>query len=111
LGVVYGEKGEYGKMAEAYDKSLAISSNFKENIEQSKQYYWATLFNRGVKSYQEGVNTQSEDSSRVHFSKAANNFETAIEIIPDSADAYKNLAFVYMNTGEYDKAVEPLREL
>jgi len=111
LGVVYGEKAEYGKMAEAYDKSLAISSNFKENIEQSKQYYWATLFNRGVKSYQEGVNTQSEDSSRVHFSKAANNFETAIEIIPDSADAYKNLAFVYMNTGEYDKAVEPLREL
>ncbi len=111
LGVVYGEKEEYSKMAEAYDKSLSISKNFKDNIDQSRQYYWATLFNRGVKSYQSGVNAQEEDSSQVHFSKAANYFEDAIEIIPDSADTYKNLAFVYMNQGKYDKAVEPLRTL
>jgi tetratricopeptide (TPR) repeat protein len=111
LGVVYGETEQYEKMVEAYNNSLEISSNFKENIDESKQYYWATLFNRGVKSYQAGINTQDEDSSKVHFSKAAENFDTAIDIIPDSADAYKNLAFVYMNTGEYEKAVEPLREL
>lgn len=111
LGVVYGETEEYEKMIEAYNSSLAISNNFKENIDESKQYYWATLFNRGVKSYQSGVNTQSEDSSKIHFSRAADYFDTAIDIIPDSADAYKNLAFVYMNTGEYDKAVEPLRKL
>jgi tetratricopeptide (TPR) repeat protein len=111
LGVVYGEKEQYEKMADAYGKSLSISNNFKENIDQSKQYYWATLFNRGVKSYQEGVNSQSEDSSQVHFAKAANNFENAINIIPDSADTYKNLAFVYMNQGNYSKAVEPLKTL
>lgn len=111
LGVVYGEKNEYDKMNDSYNKSLAVSNNFKDNIEQSKQYYWTTLFNRGVKSYQEGVNSQNEDSSRVHFSKAANYFETAINIIPDSTDAYKNLAFVYINTREYDKAVEPLKKL
>jgi tetratricopeptide (TPR) repeat protein len=111
LGVVYGEKNEYNKMNDSYNKSLAVSNNFKDNIEQSKQYYWTTLFNRGVKSYQEGVNSQNEDSSRVHFSKAANYFETAINIIPDSTDAYKNLAFVYINTREYDKAVEPLKKL
>jgi tetratricopeptide (TPR) repeat protein len=111
LGVVYGEKNEYNKMNDSYNKSLAVSNNFKDNIEQSKQYYWTTLFNRGVKSYQEGVNSQNEDSSQVHFSKAANYFETAINIIPDSTDAYKNLAFVYINTREYDKAVEPLKKL
>lgn len=111
LGVVYGEKNEYDKMNDSYNKSLAVSNNFKDNIEQSKQYYWTTLFNRGVKSYQEGVNSQNEDSSRVHFSKAANYFETAINIIPDSTDAYKNLAFVYINTREYDKAAEPLKKL
>lgn len=111
LGVVYGEKNEYNKMNDSYNKSLAVSNNFKDNIEQSKQYYWTTLFNRGVKSYQEGVNSQNEDSSRVHFSKAANYFETAINIIPDSTDAYKNLAFVYINTREYDKAAEPLKKL
>ena len=111
LGVVYGEKNEYDKMVNAYNKSLSISNNFKENIEQSKQYYWATLFNRGVKSYQGGINSQSEDSSRVYFSNAVNYFETAIAIIPDSADAYKNLAFVYINMEEYEKAVKPLRKL
>jgi tetratricopeptide (TPR) repeat protein len=111
LGVVYGEKNEYNKMNDSYNKSLAVSNNFKDNIEQSKQYYWTTLFNRGVKSYQEGVNSQNEDSSQVHFSKAANYFETAINIIPDSTDAYKNLAFVYINTREYDKAAEPLKKL
>jgi len=111
LGVVYGETEDYAKMIDAYNKSLAISNNYKENIDESKQYYWATLFNRGVKAYQNGVNAQDEDSSKAHFSKAAQNFDMAIDIIPDSGDAYKNLAFVYMNTGEYEKAVDPLREL
>lgn len=111
LGVVYGEKDQYTKMADAYDKSLSISKNFEENIEKSKQYYWAALFNRGVKAYQEGVNAEIEDSSKVYFQRAAHNFEQAINILPDSADTYKNLAFVYLNTGDYDKAVNPLRKL
>ena len=111
LGVVYGEKEQYDKMVDVYNKSLAISSSFKENIDQSKQYYWGTLFNKGVKSYQDAVNSQDENSSMESFSKAANYFETAINIIPDSADTYKNLAFVYMNTGEYEKAISPLRKL
>jgi len=38
-------------------------------------------------------------------------FEYATKLEPDSADTYKNLAFVYMGAGENDKAVQPLQKM
>lgn len=109
LGYVYGEKGQYDKMIDEYNKSLSISKNYEENIIASRKYYWANLFNNGVKAYQRGVNSQNDDSSKVFLDKAANNFESALKLEPDSTDTYKNLAFVYMSAGELDKAVDPLK--
>ena len=109
LGYVYGEKEEYGKMMDAFDKSLSISKNFENDIKSSKAYYWANLFNNGVKQYQQGVNAQDKDSGKVYLGKAAESFENAIKIEPDSVDTYKNLAFVYMNQGDMDKAIDPLK--
>lgn len=110
LGFVYGEKEQYGKMTEAYNKSLSISSSYADQINQSRQYYWAAMFNRGVKAYQDGVNSTDEDSTKILLDRASNFFNQAIEILPDSADTYKNLAFVHLSTGNYDKAEEPLRK-
>jgi tetratricopeptide (TPR) repeat protein len=109
LGYVYGENGQYSEMMGAFNKSLSISKNFEENVTASRVYHWANLFNKGVKEYQEGVNSQNEDSSKIILDKAADSFKSAIIIEPDSVDTYKNLAFVYMNTGDLDKAEEPLR--
>jgi tetratricopeptide (TPR) repeat protein len=111
LGVVYGEKQQYEDMIKAFEQSLAISQNYKEYINDSQQYYWANAFNAGVKAYQEGVNSQNEDSSKVFLDKAAHLFELAIRLEPDSVDSYRNLAFVHMNTGDYDKAIEPLEKI
>ncbi len=109
LGYVNGEKGQFGEMMDAFDKSLSISKNFQEEISSSRIYYWVKLFNKGVKEYQSGVNTQDKDSNKVHLGKAAECFESAIRIEPDSIDTYKNLAFVYMNEGDMDKAIDPLK--
>jgi tetratricopeptide (TPR) repeat protein len=111
LGMTYGEKEDYSKMNEAFHKSLAIGNEFKSDIDNLKKYYWANMFNRGVGLYQRGVNSTDKDSSKIFFDKSMKMFEYAAQTEPDSADAYKNLAFVYMGAGENEKAIEPLQKL
>ena len=111
LGVVLGEKERYTEMVDAYSKSLSISKKFSENIASSKKYFWANLFNRGVNYYQMGAKAADKDSMKLSFEKSINAFTSAIEIEPDSADTYKNLAFVHMSAQDYDKAISPLEKL
>jgi tetratricopeptide (TPR) repeat protein len=108
LGVVYGEKNQYDEMTNAYDSSLAVSDKFKSNIHDSKLYYWANLFNKGVSLYQKGNKSQDTDSSKVYYGKSADAFENAIKIEPDTASTYQNLAFVYISEKDYDKAIPTL---
>ncbi|HSD65017.1 MAG TPA: tetratricopeptide repeat protein [Ignavibacteriaceae bacterium] len=113
LGVVYGEKGQYDKVIDSFDKSLAASNEYKSQIDDSKKYYWAQLFNSGVSYFQRGSNLAqtNPDSSKLAFDKSANMFEYATRLEPDSADTYKNLSFVYMATGDNEKAIQPLQKL
>ena len=108
LGVLYSEKEEYKNMTDAFNKSLAISENFKENITEMVLSHWVKEFNQGIKSFNTAVNATDEDSIKIHFDKAAGDFQNAIEIAPDSTDAYLNLAFVHIQTGDYNKAEETL---
>src|SRR5512135_1119830 len=41
LGYVYGEKDQYGDMIDAFNKSLAISNEFKSQIDDQNKYFWA----------------------------------------------------------------------
>ncbi|HEY6906504.1 MAG TPA: tetratricopeptide repeat protein, partial [Ignavibacteriaceae bacterium] len=84
---------------------------FKSQIDDQNKYFWANTFNRGVSYYQKGVGTTNEDSSKIWFDKSINMFEYAAKLEPDSADTYKNLAFVYMGAGQNEKAIEPLKKL
>jgi tetratricopeptide (TPR) repeat protein len=111
LGVVLGEKERYSEMTDAYNKSLSISNKFSENIGSSKKYFWANLFNKGVGYYQKGTKSDDKDSAKIYFDKSIDAFKSAIEVEPDSADTYKNLAFVYMSSQEYDNAISPLEKL
>lgn len=111
MGYVYGEQETYGKMMDAYNQSLQISNKYKDDITKQKQYYWAILFNRGVTFYQRGGKAANQDSSKVYYDKSIDAFQNAVKIEPDSADTYKNLAFVYMSLGENDQAIDPLKKL
>lgn len=111
LGVVFGEKERYTEMTDAYSKSLSISSKYSENISSSKKYFWANLFNKGVGYYQKGTKADDKDTAKLFYNKSIDAFKSAIEIEPDSADTYKNLAFVYMSSQEYDNAINPLEKL
>ena len=111
LGMVYGEKGEYDNMVNAYNSSLAASDQFSKDIHDSKVYYWANLFNKGVINYQNGNKAQDPDSVKVFYDKSSNAFENAIKIEPDSANTYRNLSFVYISEKNYDKAIPVLETL
>jgi tetratricopeptide (TPR) repeat protein len=111
LGIVYGEQEKYPEMIDAYNKSLAISDKFAENISNSKKYHWANLYNKGVSYYQRGSKATEQDSVKLLYDKSIEAFSSAIEIEPDSADTYKNLAFVHMSSAQYDKAIAPLEKL
>ncbi len=111
LGVVLGEKERHLEMIDAFDKSLAISKKYADNISSTKKYHWANLFNRGVAFYQRGNKTESQDSVKILYDKSIEAFSLAIKIEPDSADTYKNLAFVYMSSQKFDEAISPLEKL
>lgn len=111
LGYVQGEQSKFDDMVDSYDKSLAISKNFEKNISDSRKYFWAQAFNRGVNLYQRGVKTDDEDSAKVYYDKSIADFNSALRIEPDSGDTYKNLAFVYLSKGDNEAAIEPLKQL
>lgn len=111
LGFVQGEQGDFEGMVDSYDKSLAISKNFEKNINDSRKYFWAQAYNRGVSLYQRGVKSGDVDSAKIYYDKSIADFNSALKIEPDSADTYKNLAFVYLSKGDNEAAVQPLKEL
>jgi len=111
LGYVQGEQGNFNEMVNSYDKSLAISKSFEKNINDSRKYFWAQAFNRGVSLYQKGVKAADPDSAKIYYDKSISDFNSALRIEPDSADTYKNLAFVYLSKGDNEAAVAPLKQL
>ncbi len=111
LGYVLGEKGDIKGMLENFDKSAAISNKFAKNIDESKRYHWADGFNRGVQLFNKGAKYAGTDSSKAIFQEAIETFKGAIMCEPDSADTYKNLAYAYLNVGDQDAAIEPLKKV
>ncbi len=110
LGVVSAEKEQFEPMIDAWSKSLAISDKFKKDIENQKKYWWAQLFNKGVNMYQRGIKAP-EDSNEIFYDKSIDCFNYAVKLEPDSADTYKNLAFVYLSAQKFDEAIEPLQKI
>ncbi len=111
LGLVSGEQGDYPTLIDSYSKSLAISNLYEKDINQSKIYFWAQLFNQGVAFFQKGNNATDKDSAKLWYDKSINSFKTATQIEPDSLSTVKNLAFVYLSAQEYDNAIPPLQQL
>lgn len=111
MGVVYAEKGDYPKMVESFNQSLAISKTYEKDIRDYKKSAWVTVFNRGVAFFQRAAKTQDEDSMMVYFDRAIADFKASAEIEPDSADSYRNLAFAYMSKGDNESAIAPLQKI
>jgi len=111
LGYVLGEQGDIPAMISAFDKSLAISSKFSKDIDNSRKYYWQDSFNKGVGMFNRGSKATSPDTTKMFLNKAINSFKNAILCEPDSASTYKNLAYAYLNVGQKEDAVDALKKI
>lgn len=111
LGSLYGEKGQYKDMLEAFNKSLSISKRFAQNITDIKKSHWGSSFNKGVAFFNKAAKATNKDSVNANFDRAIQSFNNSIMIEPDSADTYKNLSFALIQAGRQDEATKPLEDL
>lgn len=87
LGKALGQKGRLVEMAKEFETSLSLSNKYAKDIAQMRTYYYAETFNTGVKY------AQASD-----WQKAGDAFSTALAIDATQPEAYKNLAYVYLQT-------------
>ncbi len=111
LGTLYADDEKFDSMLVCFKSSLEISKKFEKEITNKKLVTWGDLFNKGVAFYQKAGKTEDTDSSKSYYVSSSTAFEKAITVMPDSPNTYKYLAYVYLNMGEYEKAIEPLNTL
>ncbi|MCZ6701922.1 MAG: tetratricopeptide repeat protein [Ignavibacteria bacterium] len=111
MGYTYGEMGNMDSLLVGYDNSLAVSNKFEKEINDSKIFYWVNKFNLGVNLFQRGNKTSDDDSAKIFYDKSIDAFNSAAMLEPDSADTYKNMAFVYMRSGRNKEAIKPFKQL
>ncbi len=99
LGEAYGEKGKFAEMIEAFEKSIAVDPKFEPQIKQTREKFWVKSYNAGVN----GFNKQDMDV-------AMKGFKEATILMPDRADAYRNLAVAYANKDMIDEAIATLKK-
>lgn len=111
LGYLYGEEGDVPNMLQSFTKSLEASNKFGSQIAESKRYYWATSFNKGVSFFNNGAKASTKDSMNMFFEKAITQFNNAILCEPDSAITYSNLVYAYLNMGRTEEAIPHLKTM
>lgn len=111
LGYILGEEQDIENMLINYEKSLAASSKFKDDIINSKLYYWGKNFNGGVSYFNKSTSAANEDSAKMFMDYSIKSFKNSIACQPDSAISYQNLVYSYFNIGQHDLAIEPIKKL
>jgi protein O-GlcNAc transferase len=98
LGLAYGQKSEWEKMAGNFDKSLAIGPLFEPQIKNERDKYWVTTFNGGV------AKINAKDGKEPDLTGAIEQFATCIVIDPKRIDAYRNLAVTHLRANNQEAA-------
>ncbi len=111
LGGLYSEEGNITEMLKSFDNSLAVSKKFEPQILDYKKYTWQTSFNKGVSFFNNAIKTTKEDSMKIFFGKAIDQFNNSIACEPDSTIGYENVAAAYLNMGETDSAIPVMEKL
>jgi tetratricopeptide (TPR) repeat protein len=102
LGQVRGEVKDYTGMNQAFDKALAISKDHEKDIRSTRLLKWGTSVNAGVEHFNKGKENPEE------YKQAIQVFQSAIDILPDSVQPYKNITYCYLNLGTPDSSIPML---
>lgn len=104
LGRVRHELKNYKGMNDAFERSIALSKEFQNEIGNVRLGTWGQLFNSGIESYLKSKSVQG-DSVTILLRMAIDRFMLGIMVNPDSAATYTNLGLAYLGLNDFDKAV------
>lgn len=110
LGYVNYEKKNYSDMQENFKKAMGVGQKFEKEIKGYLLQAWADNLNQGVQFFSQANKLQDKEKQKETMNKAIKNFETAINLQPDSAETYKNLAYSYININDYESAIPPMEK-
>jgi len=111
LGYVYGELDDERKMLNNFTKSEEINLKYSKRISQSKMYYWALNFNKGVQYFNESTSANNHDGVKEKLSKALEAFKKSLLCRPYSIDTLRNLIFVLISLENEDEATKYLETM
>ena len=109
LGNTRMQMGNYKGSVEAYNASLKNSNEFTDKIYPAKKYIWSQSLNQGVNFYNQSLKA-SPDSSKMLIEKAIASYGLALEVNPDSAITYQNLAAAYHTQGNLNEEIKMLKQ-
>lgn len=92
------------EMVESFENAARFDPAFQEDVTRGLRFAYANEFQRGVQAFERARNDDSE------YPTAALYFDTAAEIQPDSAGAYVNEAYAWLNAGQPESAIEPFEQ-
>jgi tetratricopeptide (TPR) repeat protein len=96
---------------EALDRARELAAqdpkaaSHRQDIENLYKIAWAYEFNRAAQAFQQGTSENREP-----FLEAAQGFELAALLAPDSTVNYINAAYAYINAQRPEKAIAPLEK-
>lgn len=90
------------EMVETYNRAAEVDAEFAPIIEQRLRLAWVNEFQEGIEAFNRG---EADDSA---YLEAAQHFENATVIAPDSLGGYVNRSYALINAGREQEAIEPL---
>ena len=116
--LIYGQKMEWDKMNEMFDKALSIDPERSITVENNtgrvadfitlaKEKHWVTVYNLGINYFNEFRNSGEDQDSPI-LQNAIVSFTAAIEILPSGGQAYGSLAKCLSLSGDLDGALETI---
>ena len=96
LGKIYSGEGDYAAMDASFARAADLSPKFESEIDQIRDFYWAREYNAGVKAAQ---------GEEVDFDRALTRFKNATLIRAGRLEAWRNLAYVYYQLDQDDRAI------
>ena len=107
LGFLYGKKGDFKDMSEAFDKALSIDPNktvsfngaqipVKDAIERIRMQYFVENHNSGIKIYNKAIQTTDPQEKEKLLKEAAQKFLNAHYAYPSRTEPLQPLALAYL---------------
>ena len=101
LGDLHARHNKFAEMSEAFDKSLAIGPNFKNQIDQDRLKYFADNYNEALRSFYNPAKSEADSvKKRELFQKAAEKFLAAHLSMPTRLEPLAPMSVSFLESGD-----------